>query len=732
MPPAGTPHAPSAGTPHSPSAGSPNAPRGDAPMRPQSSAPTAPNAPHSPNTPSSRPDAPQGRPNGPFSGPNGNPNAPHGGPSTPSRPDAPHGGTTAPSSRPDAPHSPNTPHNGPNAPSRPDAPHGGPNSPSRPDAFTAPHGSRPDAPHGGPNSPSRPDAPHRPDGSGPGNRPDSTRPDGTRPDGSRPHSPEGARPRGTDTAQAPHRTPDATRPDAATPHRPDADVPHQPDAPHSPDAPHHGPDADRPHDSTPDRPHDGDADAPNNHDGPPADRPSPDEAHARHAESTPAGISHHGGDGDMGDLPHRVPDDPRFFTADVHVTPDGRARIGGHDYTPAEYADMLRRGGYDGSRPVRLIGCDAGSNDFAQQLSRHLDAPVVAPTKPAWTDTHGRVFTSDPEILPDGTRQPRIPPNGEWETHHPDGSRTRASEDGFAPGTHDGDKDLDPTDARDRSADNDADNTPDPDPRPKITIDADHPDAPLKSKPFGREPDGTPSTLEPNTRYEVTDRGGRDRGTFVTDGDGRIVEVHTTSGEKGNWRPDSRQPFPNATYHVTGQAGSVYHFHTDAEGRTARMDGELVHTGSDDARRSPDQGPVGHEGRDEYKDINSEIVDNFRQTHGRDPLPGEVQLFEDVGWNGGHLAGTEFDGPGEYINMVPMLESLNQRQAGTTIADNFRALEEHWGDILSRDPKPKLDVSIEMDYPDGRKAPTMIGVQYWVDGVLQPAVTYKNVPPLQP
>jgi hypothetical protein len=167
----------------------------------------------------------------------------------------------------------------------------------------------------------------------------------------------------------------------------------------------------------------------------------------------------------MGDLPHRVPNDPRFFTADVHITPDGRARVGGHDYTPAEYADMLRRSGYDGSKPVRLIGCDAGSNDFAKQLSKHLDAPVVAPTKPAWTDSHGRVFTSDAEIRPDGTRQPKIPPNGEWETHHPDGSKSKASDDGFAPGTHDKDKDLDPNDpngAKDRAADDaDADSDAD-------------------------------------------------------------------------------------------------------------------------------------------------------------------------------------------------------------------------------------------------------------------------------
>ncbi|WP_199443715.1 hypothetical protein [Umezawaea beigongshangensis] len=155
----------------------------------------------------------------------------------------------------------------------------------------------------------------------------------------------------------------------------------------------------------------------------------------------------------MGDLPHRVPNDPRFFTADVHVTPDGHARIGGRDHTPEQYAELLRRSGYDGSRPVRLIGCDAGSNDFARRLSRELDAPVIAPTRPAWTDTRGRVYSSDIEIGPDGTRRPKIPPTGQWDTHHPDGTRTSAGDDGYAPGTRDTDRTdhTDPDGARDRA-----------------------------------------------------------------------------------------------------------------------------------------------------------------------------------------------------------------------------------------------------------------------------------------
>jgi hypothetical protein len=154
----------------------------------------------------------------------------------------------------------------------------------------------------------------------------------------------------------------------------------------------------------------------------------------------------------MGDLPHRVrPDADGRYTVDVHVTPDGHARIGNRLYTPEEFADILRRNAdYDG-RPIRLIGCDASSNDFAHRLSRELDTEVMAPTKPAWTDSHGRVFSSDYEIGPDGRMRPRIPPDGEWNTHHPDGSVHPAGEDGFTPDTHESHKhDIDADDAVER------------------------------------------------------------------------------------------------------------------------------------------------------------------------------------------------------------------------------------------------------------------------------------------
>lgn len=171
-----------------------------------------------------------------------------------------------------------------------------------------------------------------------------------------------------------------------------------------------------------------------------APRPSIEQAHARHGEQTPAGVSHHRGDTSMGDLPHRVPRDEHHFSADVHVGEDGHAIIGGHRYTPEEYGRLLRNAGWDGKSPIRLIGCDAATNGFAARLATHLGTDVLAPTKSAWTDTHGRLYTSTPEIGPDGNRRPRIPPDGEWETHHPDGTKTKAGDDGFAPGTPETDK----------------------------------------------------------------------------------------------------------------------------------------------------------------------------------------------------------------------------------------------------------------------------------------------------
>jgi len=277
---------------------------------------------------------------------------------------------------------------------------------------------------------------------------------------------------------------------------------------------------------------DADGGAPHDH-----ERPGPDGVNQRHAESTPAGTSYHRDDPDMGDLPQRVrPDPDGRYTVDVHVTPDGRARIGGHTYRPEEFADILRRNGdYDG-RPIRLIGCDAGSNDFARRLSRELNTDVLAPTKPAWTDSHGRVFSSDYAIGPDGKARPEIPPNGEWQTHHPDGTTSHAGEDGFTPDTGDADKhDLDPTDAKDRGeGETDSSSRPADEP-PTIDTKPDHIAGDLESWIYdGKRPGFTAETkyavycatpMNPNGSYVCSTSGVEIPVRCKPDGEPQFFEI---------------------------------------------------------------------------------------------------------------------------------------------------------------------------------------------------------------
>ncbi|WAL63532.1 hypothetical protein ORV05_21250 [Amycolatopsis cynarae] len=268
---------------------------------------------------------------------------------------------------------------------------------------------------------------------------------------------------------------------------------------------------------------------------------TPDEVNARHSESTPSGTSYHAGDPEMGDLPHRVQPDPHGrYTVDVHVTPDGHARIGDRLYTPEEFADILRRNGdYDG-RPIRLIGCDAGSNDFAHRLSRELDTEVLAPSKPAWTDSHGRVFSSDYEIGPDGRMRPRIPPDGEWTTHHPDGSVHRAGSDGFAPDSHHGDPhDVDADSAHhrgERYIDDEPVDIEHPDREPKATMKEKINDDAYREKYY----DG------PNKNGEYS-RKNADQTDAVDDRLPKIKE-DKTKPEGDRFEPKS-DDFEEATYH---------------------------------------------------------------------------------------------------------------------------------------------------------------------------------------
>lgn len=598
--------------------------------------------------------------------------------------------------------------------------------------------------------PPRPGAPG-PAGHAPGGHPGATRPGAYGPPGAMPHPlPRGFVPHGgPGPAGPPHRplppSPPTPPPGPPRPHGPGPAGPGHHAAP-----PHHGParpapqgsprppDAappthrvETPHPAEPHRPdgqphdtsrHDPAGDSSLDAHG--ADRPAPDEVNRHHAERTPSGTSFHRGDPDMGDLPHRVrPDPDGRYTVDVHVTPDGHARIGNHLYTPEEFADILRRNGdYDG-RPVRLIGCDAGSNDFARRLARELDTEVLAPSKPAWTDARGRVFSSDYEIGPDGRVRPKIPPNGEWEVHRPDGSASRAGEDGFTPDTAGADKhDLAPDDARARGDENAVghddgahpDPTDDPEyapPPPPRVIDPDDPafherfvawdrppahhvyDPPIQAPHRDREavPDGNenPSSLRPNadpgkvpaplrdlpghqplhpnTAYPVVNENGT-RTTFYTDDTGTVKWVEAEPGAKSmkiKGKGDSSGFNPDLGYPLLPDVKyRVPNFHEPG----SFFDLHTDHRGQTDSMtgdlhaKGQDgnrRDDSGHDGAQRRAQMEGEAAYPKPSDPATSGLTPEQIERSRVKWAGGHLVANEFGGFGEYLNMHPQMAASN-------------------------------------------------------------------------
>ncbi|WP_420809333.1 DNA/RNA non-specific endonuclease [Actinomyces procaprae] len=108
--------------------------------------------------------------------------------------------------------------------------------------------------------------------------------------------------------------------------------------------------------------------------------------------------------------------------------------------------------------------------------------------------------------------------------------------------------------------------------------------------------------------------------------------------------PDLRDPLPSATYTVDGK----FDYTTDEWGRTVRLQVDRLDWVPEDARYRSEsaQKRIGHYG---------------------DGLGG--------GYAGGHLAGAEYGGRPEDINVWPMLKERN-RGIGDTYAESFKALED--------------------------------------------------------
>ncbi|WP_131760980.1 ADP-ribosyltransferase [Actinomadura fibrosa] len=290
-------------------------------------------------------------------------------------------------------------------------------------------------PGGTPPSATQPSASH----------PGATQPGATQPGGSHvPGSPSERPP--SSGEHAPGRTEAAPGHPEATHGRTDSTP-----EPHRPGDLHEGRDAEHTRDAD-----DGDPahDPTHEHDDATTEVPEGLPAHLhdvfRDSESTPAGRSFYDPDDHgMRDLARRVPADPERFVLDGHGTPDGM-RINGRHLDVDDVADLVRNDPNWNGREVMLLSCHTGDGDFAARLAQRLGVPVTAPTGLAWSDSNGNVYASSGQRGPDGRVRPTIPPDGAWNTHHPDGARTPAGQDGHAPGHRASDGEPRPDDAADR------------------------------------------------------------------------------------------------------------------------------------------------------------------------------------------------------------------------------------------------------------------------------------------
>jgi hypothetical protein len=119
-----------------------------------------------------------------------------------------------------------------------------------------------------------------------------------------------------------------------------------------------------------------------------------------------------------------IPEVPDEYTAAIHGTSDF-VMAGSTRLSSEQLAELIRADPAWQNQPVRLISCDigAGSVPVAQELTRDLGVPVIAPTKLAWTDYTGSVFVDSGQtvINPATGQSITIPANapGDWEVFSP-------------------------------------------------------------------------------------------------------------------------------------------------------------------------------------------------------------------------------------------------------------------------------------------------------------------------
>ena len=309
--------------------------------------------------------------------------------------------------------------------------------------------------------------------------------------------------------------------------------------------------------------------------------------------------------------------------------------------------------------------------------------------------------------------------------------------------------------------------------------------APVKDQPDLRRGSGDPLVpgegkrfgdgvdLEPNSKYTLYEADGDLRTEYITDSDGKVREIRADSRGWDSKHPEFLDPRPDMTYKVDG-----YTYRTDQYGRTTSVEGTLHK--EPNVRNEDEQSKVNSQGKDYYDQLNEKIREDFETDNGRPPKPGEVQQYQSIQWDGGHLIGyAEFFGIGERLNMAPMRFDVNQNRTNTALDDipeevrggiegSYRNIERSWRGIMRdgakwhgfSNPKfndgswdkalalnpndPKIDVQVTNVYdpglppvPDPKNPgkmlpppPSEIEVRWSLNGVDMKVQRYNNVPPL--
>lgn len=172
-------------------------------------------------------------------------------------------------------------------------------------------------------------------------------------------------------------------------------------------------------------------------------------------------------------------------------------------------------------------------------------------------------------------------------------------------------------------------------------------------------------TLEPNTRYEVTQEGGFSRGYYYTDDTGAVtfVEANASRDKNDPLNFDLREPQPNTTYRVDtpGNDGATTYI-TDEFSRTETVLIDDLDDSVKGDRHGQIQSGVGHEGT--YWG---------GEKDGREP-----KLYD---YNGGHQVASQYGGIREEINLTPQLADVNQANSNADAArngPNYGRLENMW------------------------------------------------------